>query len=251
MKVIKSQIMSNGMKLHMETILPELGTDVYDKLILILTGDGSKGSKSSTWLQLVPALVNIGVGVVTFDFYGLGESQGEYANLTLTKGIQNLRDVLAYINEHIRYRRLGAIGASFGGCVLLNSVCTGYISPEFMIFKSPASKLYEAYEHEQKTFDALLQWKKCGYSDVTGQSFNAYLDALQYDLYSRVGNIKCDTLVFHGSQDSVVPIEQSFRLSVLNPRIHICVLKGVDHDYKQNNAMEAFLSGCVSFIANY
>ena len=86
MKKNKSQIISNGMKLHVETVLPDSG--ICDKLVIILTGDGSKGSKSSTWLQLVPALTDIDVGVVIFDFYGLGESQGKYADLNLTRGIQ-------------------------------------------------------------------------------------------------------------------------------------------------------------------
>ena len=155
-----------------------------------------------------------------------------------------------YISQNIKYNKLGAVGASFGGGVLLNSVCAKYILPDFMVFKSPASLLYEAYEHEQKTFDNLLQWRTSRYSDITGQSFSVYLDALQYNCYPQVSNIKCKVLVFHGNRDSVVPVEQSIRLGALNPYFEIHVLDNVDHDYKQNNALDVFIKGCIDFIAN-
>lgn len=234
-------ILSNGYHLHVDANSPEK----YEKLVVTLTGDGKSGSKSSTWTRLIPALVEKGMCVVSFDFQGLGDSEGVYEELSLSAGIQNFKDVLNYIRSFYS-GSIYAVGASFGGAVLLNSVCKGIVAPACMVFKSPATLLYKGYESEQE--NEMVQWKKTGISSITGQKYSIYEDSLLYDPYKKIDMITCPTLIIHGDRDSVVPVDLSIRLAELNRNIRLHLLPGVDHDYKQNDALNKFVQECVEFI---
>src|SRR6185312_7025188 len=69
-------------------------------LVLLATGDGRNGSKSQTWQNLVPMLVERGIATFLFDFTGLGYSPGKYESLTLSRGCQNFRGVMEYISKN-------------------------------------------------------------------------------------------------------------------------------------------------------
>ena len=243
--MIKKLTCPDGIQLHVEIETPEKPNG---KLVFILTGDGKKGSKSGTWTRLIPELLKDGVEVVSFDFYSLGQSEGDYAQLSLSMGIKNFLCVLNSINTD--GKKIGIVAASFGGAVALNALCQELFSPDFMVLKSAAFCLFEGYEHEQGNIDNMVIWKETGISPVTQQSYEVYLDSLQYSCYSKISSIKCPTLVIHGTKDSVIPVQQSLRLCSLNHRFLLSLIDGADHDYKQNNALDIFIQQTRDFIKN-
>src|SRR5216684_8795322 len=60
-------------------------------LVVMATGDGPKGTKSLSWTNLPPLLCAKGIASFSFDFEGLGYSEGNRAQLTLSRGIDNFR----------------------------------------------------------------------------------------------------------------------------------------------------------------
>lgn len=242
---------STGIRLHVEITFPKMIEEELEKIVIIATGDGKSGSKSGTWRTLIPALLKENIGVVSFDFFGLGESGGDYENLSLTLGIENLLSVIEVIKvSGIKYKKIGVVGASFGGCVAL-IVGSLYEKFDFMVLKSPASSLYEAYENEQKYFENMLQWSRTGISPVTKQKYNVYLDTFKYNVYGMIDQLHSKTLIIHGDNDQIVPIQQSLRLVNLNKEIQMKILDGVDHDYMQNDAMKKFVEYTIKFIKEH
>ena len=237
------EIISDGYRLHMEQ---HSMVDDSGKTVFILTGDGKSGSKSGTWKNLIPRLLEEKIKVVSFDFYSLGESEGEYAFLSISKGIKNFQDIFNAVD--IGNDKVGLIAASFGGAVALNAICQGICSPDFMVLKSAAFCLYEGYENEQKSVDNMLAWRSEGVSPVTGQDYGIYLEALKYGDYNTLLQIKCPTLVIHGTKDTVIPFQQSIRICSLNKNFILSPVDGADHDYKQMNALEQFVTRTVEFI---
>jgi hypothetical protein len=69
-------------------------------LVIMLTGDGPKGTKSLSWANLPPRLASRGIASFLFDFEGLGISDGVRARLTLTKGIQNFLAAFTLLRWH-------------------------------------------------------------------------------------------------------------------------------------------------------
>src|SRR5213082_1965675 len=68
--------------------------------------------------RIAEGLTALGVGVLRFDFTGLGASEGEFANTTFSS---NVADLVAAANELRRRRRAPAIliGHSLGGAAVL------------------------------------------------------------------------------------------------------------------------------------
>lgn len=115
--------------------------------IVILTGDGVKGSKSKALTPLVDALLIDEFGVLVFDFIGQGDSGGERSKLNILTGVANLKDALSFFYSKLEINRLYAFATSFGGSVLLNS--KGVLPKLSKIaLKSPVSDLLETYENE-------------------------------------------------------------------------------------------------------
>lgn len=217
-------------------------------LIVLLTGDGSFGRKGATWLPLIETMRSIDYSACIFDFHGLGTSDGELKELTFTKAVQNLKDVLEYIeSEHFfDMSRIGVYGASFGGGIAL--IVQSQSNPFSRVaLRSPVSFPVEAYETEH-SFEEMQEWQKTKISPVLGRHWDSYIDALQYNIYNMARSITINVFIVHGNKDTIVPLSQSIRLTyVLGNLSQLEILDGVEHNYKQNNAYDKLFD----LIKNY
>ena len=68
--------------------------------------------------RIARGLVEQGIGVLRFDFTGLGSSGGEFANTTFSSNVDDLIRAAAYLREHHQAPRI-LIGHSLGGAAIL------------------------------------------------------------------------------------------------------------------------------------
>ena len=95
--------------------------------------------------------------------------------------------------------------------------------------------------------DNILEWKNLKVNPETGITFDAYIDALDYNLYSHISSINCPVLIIQGANDKIVPLKHSERLNFLiGTNSKLKVLEGVEHNYKQNNALNQFVESTVN-----
>ena len=76
------------------------------------------GRKEYFWYpDIARRLVDLGCVVLTWDFRGIGESEGEYGRLYPMEQADDIRNALTYLEIHPKVdpERLGLYGASFGG----------------------------------------------------------------------------------------------------------------------------------------
>ena len=214
--------------------------DSKTPLFFVLTGDGPKGTKSATWQPILNTLAERNVAFFIFDFHSQGLSKGDRNELTLSLGTKNLYDAFSIILKEIDLdtRPIGAVGSSFGGSVILNS--PKFLKKlSFLILKSPASCLFEAYENELQNFEELWLWKKTNINPETGLSYKAYIDALKCNLYQNTYIITYPTLIVHGGSDTLVPTIQSRRLALsIGDNVTLKILPNVNHGYKEDGASE-------------
>jgi len=67
---------------------------------------------------IAQALTRAGIGVLRFDFTGLGDSEGDFANTNFSSNVQDLEDAIDRLSEQVATPRL-LIGHSLGGAAAL------------------------------------------------------------------------------------------------------------------------------------
>lgn len=208
-------------------------------VVIMLTGDGPKGTKSQSWTNLPPLLVPHGIASFLFDFQGLGYSEGDRRALSLTTGIENLITAFAFLRQQAWADpdRLGALGSSFGATTLL-------LSPQVantlraIGLKSPASFLPDAYLSEVG-FHQFDEWATTGFLEANGYDFTVLLDALKYNVYASAMAIHTPCLITHGDRDEIVSVIQSKYLSkCLRGETCLEVFHGVGHGYSEEGAWD-------------
>ena len=123
MKVIEKYAKNRkGEKLCAHFFLPQNNEETKTKfpLVIMLTGDGFSGSKSLSWTKIPPLLSEKRIASLTFDFSGLGDSEGSRKELTLEKGIDDFKAVIKLIDEidAVDTDRIGVFSSSFGSSVV-------------------------------------------------------------------------------------------------------------------------------------
>jgi len=135
-------------------------------------------------------------------------NQGDFYNLTLTRQLNQVKEILTEINNSVII-----IGSSFGG---LTATWLGqnYEQVKGLILLSPA---FDFLIHLESLLgeDAMQQWQKQGeyqfyhYEEERSLSLSYQFreDLAQY----QENNLKrvIPTLIFHGIKDTVIPIESS------------------------------------------
>jgi alpha-beta hydrolase superfamily lysophospholipase len=243
--------LSAGTQLRGALHEPDTSVGSPTPLVIVLTGDGRKGTLSDTWRAVVHTLMQHGMAVFLFDYHGQGRSDGSRSELTLSLATTNFRDALQALNARTDFtpRRIGFLASSFGGAVLLNSL-DAIQHPSAIAFKSPVSVLKEVYEIEIGT--DLASWKSSGVSSRTDLSYRAYEDSVGLDLYAAGSRIGCPVLIVHGDADDIVPIAQSRRLAqVIGARATLVEIPGGDHHYKAAGAFQTLLAELRLFFTAY
>lgn len=208
-------------------------------VVIMATGDGMDGSKSSTWSLLAERLASAGLPSFVFDFQGLGYSDGPAAELNLTIGLENLKSAVAAVRKvrWVDVRRIGLLGSSFGGNVAL-LFAGQYGSIKALGFKSTASFYPEVHE----TFmgvEGVKEWKRLGFNKEYGFNYSFYLDGFNHNTYAVAKNIKVPVLLIHGDADKEVPLIQDLRLAeCLGGETRLEILPGVGHGYKEGDSKE-------------
>ena len=73
---------------------------------------------SRTNLRLTELLVAQGISTLRFDWFGMGESEGEFGRITVSTCCDQLERAISLMRER-GYHELGLIGSSFGGLLAI------------------------------------------------------------------------------------------------------------------------------------
>ena len=160
-------------------------------------------------------LAMCGIGVLRFDFTGLGMSEGEFANTHFSSNV----DDLVAAADHLRKTR-GApailIGHSLGGAATLAPCDPAHVTG---LFKQHIDKIRDTGEVEVQLAGRPFHIKREFLDDVAEQRIKEHLATLRKAL-----------LVFHSPTDDIVGIENASRIfaAAKHPKSFVS-LAGADH----------------------
>jgi putative redox protein len=194
-----------------------------------------------------------GIGVLRFDFTGLGGSEGDFANTNFSSNVADLIAAADFLRATARAPSL-LIGHSLGGTAVLFA---GGAIPEVtavVTIGAPATP-----EHVLSQFHAdLSDIEARGEAEVSlaGRSFRIqkqFLDDLRdRSLDSVIGHWKRALLILHAPLDEVVSIDDAGRIfqAARHPKSFIS-LDGADHLLSDLSRAEYVASTIVAWASSY
>ena len=204
--------------------------------VVILCHGFLSTKQSNTNRRLTDLLVPQGISTFCFDWFGMGESEGAFADITVGRCCDQLKQALAFISRQ-GYQPIGLIGSSFGGLI---SILVAGQYPHLLALglKCPVPDFPELLQLEFGEA-AMGHWKATGeIPNVTGGDkpialrYDFYEDCLKYDAYHAAETIKSPTLIVHGDQDELVPLHQIQRLAgALTTQKELRILEGANHHF--------------------
>jgi len=174
---------------------------------LVIIGHGVTGNKDRPWAEaLASAIAASGTPALRFSFSGNGGSEGEFRDSTISKEVQDLNAVIDAASA-AGYDDIVYAGHSMGGAV---GVLSAAQDPRIKRLISLAGMVYTEKFARVEFGDAVpdqgFMWddEDCPLSTTFVHDMNAIGDVLD-----RAAQITVPWLLIHGSEDDVVPIQES------------------------------------------
>jgi alpha/beta superfamily hydrolase len=189
------------------------------------------------------ALTHNGFGVLRFDFTGLGESEGDFADTNFSSNIQDLIAASAYLEQEFEAPKL-LIGHSLGGAAVIFAAKAIPSILAVATIGAPSSP-----QHVQHLIQSdVEEIKTSGVAKIMigGRTFSIkkqFLDDINSkDLATTIRNFKKALLVMHSPQDKTVGIENAAEIygAAMHPKSFIS-LDGADH--LLSNKDDSFYAG--------
>lgn len=199
---------------------------------------GHPSDSHGTVADLAKNLAEAGLNVLRFDHRGCGESEGEFSEYTSSTAIEDGKKVLEWAKTQ-NYETINLLGRSFGGNTVLNLALLYDKEIGTLVLHAPAADMTD--ESEVNMYSSLAEWKKQGYYDQiwqdkkTGEKtvkripYQFYLESQEHIMYEPSKNIQTRTLIIHGNEDTLIPLEQSQKLAENMPQALLVVLDGANH----------------------
>ena len=177
------------------------------------------------------ALNQAGYAVLRFDFTGLGESEGDFADTNFSSNVEDLVEAAQFIKEKYEAPEL-LIGHSLGGAA---AICAATQLPELKAVVTIGAP-YDPGHVSHLLAGAAEELEEKGIAEVSigGRPFTVkkqFLDDLEdQSLDEKVNRLGKSLLVMHSPQDRTVEVENAARLykAARHPKSFVS-LDGADH----------------------
>lgn len=216
------------------------------KPVIILCHGFASSKDSNTCTSIAKKLREKNISTFRFDFYAHGESEGKFADLTVTEAIDDTMRAIEFMKT-LGFEKIGLFGSSFGG---LSSYMVASKSKDLflLIQKAPVSnyKEFPAYNDPE----LIAKWKKTGYRTVEGKKlkYAFYEDSIKNNAYEVADGIKIPTLIIHGNQDHDVSVEQSINITKFIENCALEIVVGADHRFTNKKDFEQMLNSILAFV---
>lgn len=225
--------------------------DKTQKIVIICHGFASN-KNSPNFITMSEEFDKLGISTFRIDVYGHGESEGDFAKITITEAVNDILQAIQFLKNQ-GYSKIGLIGSSFGG---ISSIMVASQTKDLfaLALKSPVSN-YEEVEKIKYSNKELTDWEQRGwiyYPNREGQklrlNYSFLEDFKNNNGYEAAPRIEIPTLIVHGDKDTIVPIEQSIKTSKLIKNCKLKIIEGADHIYTDPENAKEMIKTITEFI---
>ena len=223
-----------------------------DKLVVVICHGFGTNKESQTYLLLEESLNEKGISSFRFDFFGHGESDGKFENITISEAVDDALQAIAFVKSR-GFSKIALFGSSFGGMAALLAASK---SPDLksLALKSPVSDYLGKLLAEEDKVD-VSEWKKNGFiwheSSRMGRqklNYSFFEDAEKVSGFEAAKKINAPAIIVHGSKDKIVPVEQSKKTASIIPECRLEIIEEANHKYSKPKDFEKMLELVANFI---
>jgi alpha/beta superfamily hydrolase len=192
-------------------------------------------------------LVNKGFACVRFDFYGCGESEGDFHEMRISDEIKQGKAIYEWTKKQdfVDAEEIYPIGHSLGA-VIASLVAAEYQSkgavlwsPALAIYYDISGRVGAIPEHYQKSYD---------YEglEISGNFFE---DARRLDLLGMAKSFRGKVLVVHGEKDEKAPIAVvgQYR-DIYGDAMELEIVTGSNHQFSSLNWKQEVYDKTIGFL---
>jgi len=204
---------------------------------------GNKIESHRLFVKIARRLVPIGATVLRFDFYGSGDSDGDFSEMTFSGEMEDASVALDFLRgqKNVDPRRIGIIGLSMGGgitaCVagrkpddIKTAVLLSAVADFSLLLERVNAEMPKELEEKIK-LEGFLDY----YGWPLGIKFIEELPKIRP--IDEIKKFKNTVLIVHGTKDEAVPIEAAYRYyDTLKDRpveTKLKIIEEADHTYNR------------------
>ena len=244
----KVQFTSNGLNLSGALETPDSEVRCY----AIFAHCFTCGKDVAAASRIARALTASGIAVLRFDFTGLGNSDGDFANTNFSSNLQDLLAAVDFLRNEYGAPQL-LIGHSLGGAAVLAMASKVPEAKAVITIGAPYSA-----EHVKHNFQASLsEINQSGEAQVElgNRQFlikKQFLDDLDKHQTVDVGKLRKALLVMHAPLDTTVAIEEAEKIYVAarHPKSFIS-LDDADHLLSRKQDSEYVAATIAAWASRY
>jgi pimeloyl-ACP methyl ester carboxylesterase len=218
---------------------------------------GFLSSKNSTTNKALTRMLNeAGIATFRFDFFGQGESEGLFEDITVSLAVEQADAAVALVRSR-GYVRIGLAGSSFGGLVAILTTAQRQ-DIACLALKCPVVDFAEELRLEFGP-DELAQWQSTntipnlmGGAGRVRLNYGMYEDCLRHVAYEPASRIVAPTLIVQGARDELVPLHQSQRLlSALQGPKRLDLLPEADHQFTRGEDFRTMTAAMTEWLIGH
>ncbi len=212
---------------------------------------GMESTKDGTKHKLLgERLARRGFEVLRFDFSYVGESEGEFEDLSFRGEVEDLAGAWAFFRARVE-GPIGILGSSMGGTVALLFAASEPAVAALATIAALADVRRMLAELRPAEID---RWRADGVFSLAGirlkKSFLEDVETL--DVLAACRLIRCPTFVAHGEADRVVPVTDSEAIAAaLGGEHRLKIYPGADHRFSKPSDLDEMLADTSEWLATH
>lgn len=213
---------------------------------------GQKVEPHRFFVNISRELEKQGVASFRFDFYGSGESDGSFKDMTVLSELEDARAILDFVKSHptVNESKVIVLGFSMGG--LVASLLAGEREEDIhkLILIAPAGTLKDSMKDwlSQLPYIESLQAYDNG-GNLTGQRFLEELQTIEVWEQSAKYNNK--VLMIHGTDDGAVALDVASQYieKCYGNQAELHVIEGADHTFNRFDWEQDVIRSIENFVS--
>lgn len=240
------EIENNGYVLRGYYTCPD---DFNGDVVVMLHGfTGNKTEHAGHFRNLARLLEKEKIASLRIDFFGNGESDGEFSDFTYDTMLSDTFEIIEYAKNVNGFKRLILLGFSMGGALAatVSTMIPSEISK--MVLWSPAGNIVEIIKNRFDNNEKLENGNAIFGSFELSKAMYESVD--KWHTYENLEKFENKVLIINGRKDLSVPYLYSARYSVNFKNSHLYLIDGAGHGYDERNQHQKLYDLTVNFLKN-
>ncbi len=202
-----------------------------DKIIILSHGfTGSKMENKRLFVEAARHFAAEGLSAMRFDFFGSGDSEGEFAESLISHNIANLRDAIAWARGE-GYAHIAVLGISMGAATAVLTIAGQPV--EALVLWSTVPDMKLLFESYVENADEIIE--KQAIIEYDGWSINRdfFADAIRYNVQEALANIEIPKFIVQGTADAPLFVQGFHRFrDIVTPPADFMEIPDAGHTYQ-------------------